>query len=168
MLPINIPSIAGLVFAPAISRDIACAKYFDHCGSGLSDTRDYYASRSEPGHGFARLKRVHRYGSVSQASCSDGVLFVHVLVCSSVQQTAPCIQLYVVQTAGAAHASRKLLDDGCASPFGQCGGEKCMGGRGSNTCTDAAYSCCPSSYICQRQNALYWQCMPQPPATGNR
>lgn len=66
---------------------------------------------------------------------------------------------------GAANA-RKLLDNGCASAFGQCGGETCMGGRGSSTCIDAAYACCPTSYTCQRQTSQRWQCMPEPAAAG--
>ncbi|KAL3158719.1 hypothetical protein ABBQ32_011455 [Trebouxia sp. C0010 RCD-2024] len=67
---------------------------------------------------------------------------------------------------GAANTSRKLLDDGCASAFGQCGGETCMGGRGSSTCIDAAYACCPTSYTCQRQTSQRWQCMPEAAAAG--
>ena len=69
---------------------------------------------------------------------------------------------------GAANTSRKLLDSGCATPFDQCGGETCMGGRGSTTCVDAAYTCCPSSYTCQRQNSQRWQCMPERTAAGTQ
>ncbi|DBA66806.1 TPA: hypothetical protein ACH3X2_001946 [Trebouxia sp. C0005] len=65
---------------------------------------------------------------------------------------------------GASQASRKLLSNGCAAAFHQCGGEMCP--ADSSTCSDTAYACCPSGYGCQRLTQLYWQCLPNTDKPG--
>ncbi len=66
--------------------------------------------------------------------------------------------------AGASHASRKLLSNGCAAAFHQCGGETCQ--ADGIDCVDSAYACCPLGYGCQRLTQLYWQCLPNTDKPG--
>lgn len=75
-----------------------------------------------------------------------------------------CLCCSTKLTAGASHASRKLLSDGCAAAFHQCGGETCP--ANGSTCGDTAYACCPLGYGCQRLTQLYWQCLPNTDKPG--